>query len=165
MDRRGVVHKVTISSILGRGHEYTRMVAPDQNMNGLVQRNDGMIGMLELLAVLLVLETWKDRLQHSKLQAYIDNDGVLYSIINASSKAHDINLIVGRFWRSLHTLATDITAFRVESKANIGDAGSRIEDEKELRNLKRLGAKFVNPRLPPFLYPVWASPSHSVCDL
>ena len=81
----------------GDTYEYTRMVAPDQIMNDLVQRNDGMIGMLELLAVLWVLETWKERRQHSRWQAYIDKDGVLYSIINASSKAHDVNLIVGRF--------------------------------------------------------------------
>ena len=66
-------------------------------MDDLVQRNDGMIGMLELLAVLLVFETWAEKLQHSRWQTYIDNDGVFYSIINASSKAHDDNLIVGSF--------------------------------------------------------------------
>ena len=43
----------------GDTYEYTRLEAPDQIMNDMVQRNDGMIGMLELLAVLLVLETWK----------------------------------------------------------------------------------------------------------
>ena len=47
----------------GNTYEYTRLVAPDQIMNDQVQRNDVMIGMLELLAVLLVLETWKERLQ------------------------------------------------------------------------------------------------------
>ena len=84
---------------------------------------------------------------------------MLYAIINASSKAHDVNLIVGRFWRSLRILATDITAFRVESKANIGDAGSRV-DEEDLHGLKPLDAKFVSPRLPAFLHNVWAPPSH-----
>ena len=148
----------------GEKFEYTRMVAPAQILDDLVQRNDGMIGVLELLAVLLVLETWREALRYARWQAYIDNDGVLYSIINASSKASDVNLIVGKLWRNLHTLATDLIAFRIESKANIGDAPSRLEDEEELHDLKHLGAEFVNPRLPPFLYTVWVAPTHHVCD-
>ena len=123
-----------------------------------------MIGVLELLAVLLVVETWREALRYARWQAYIDNDGVLYSIINASSKASDVNLIVGKLWRNLHTLATDLIAVRLESKANIGDAPSRLEDEEELHDLKHLGAEFVNPRLPPFLYTVWVAPTHHVCD-
>ena len=50
------------------------------------------------------------------------------------------------------------------SKANIGDAGSRIEDEEELHDLKRLDPKFVSPRLHFFLYNIWAPPSHLECD-
>ena len=48
-----------LSAVFFNGYtfEYTRVVAPSRIMNDLVQRNDGMIGMLELLAVLLVLET------------------------------------------------------------------------------------------------------------
>ena len=53
-----------------------------------------MIGVLELLAVLLVLETWREALRYARWQAYIDNDGVLYSIINPWSRAPDVNLIV-----------------------------------------------------------------------
>ena len=140
------------------------MEAPTQVLDDLVQRNDGMIGVLELLAVLLVLETWKDALQYARWQAYIDNDGVLYSIINASSRASDVNLIVGKLWKSLHTLSTDFTAFRIESKANIGDAPSRLNDVEELHDLKHLGAEFANPRLPPFLYTIWAAPTHQAYD-
>ena len=149
----------------GGKFEYTRMEAPAQVLDDLVQRNDGMIGVLELLAVLLVLETWKEALQYARWQAYIDNDGVLYSIINASSRASDVNLLVGKLWKSLHTLSTDLTAFRIESKANIGDAPSRLSDEEELHDLKYLGATFVKPRLPPFLFSVWAAPTHHACDL
>ena len=120
------------------------MEAPAQVLDNLVQRNDGMIGVLELLAVLLVLETWKETLQYARWQAYIDNDGVLYSIINASSRASDVNLIVGKLWKSLHTLSTDLIAFRIESKANIGDAPSRVSEEEELHDLKYLGALSSN---------------------
>ena len=148
----------------GEKIEYTRMVAPAQILDSMTQRNDGMIGVLELLAVLVVLETWNEILRHARWQAYIDNDDVLYSIINASCKAPDVNLVVGKHSKSLHSLTTGLTAFRVESKANIGDAGSRIVDEGELHDLKYLEAGFVEPRLPTFLYTVWAPPSHSGCD-
>ena len=71
--------------------EYTRMRAPDEIMYDLIRRGDGMIGLLELLAVLLVVETWKEKLMQSKWHAYIDNDRVLYLVINASSRAIDVN--------------------------------------------------------------------------
>ena len=103
----------------GEKFEYTRMVAPSDILDNMLQRNDGMVGVVGLLAVLLVLETCKDTFQHSRLQAYIDNDGVFYSIINASCKAPDINLIVCKFWKSLHSPSIDVTAFRSESKAKI----------------------------------------------
>ena len=54
-------------------------------------------------------------------------------------------------------MATDLTAFRVESKANIGEAGSRSEEVEDLHDIKRLNATFVTPRLPDFAYSIWAT--------
>ena len=117
-----------------------------------------MIGALELLAVLLVTETWREEITSTRWEAYIDNNGVLFSIINASCKAPDINLIVGKFWRSLHETSTELTAFRVESKANIADAGSREGDDGDLLSL---GAQEVVAQLPDFLYHIWEAPVHT----
>ena len=117
-----------------------------------------MIGALELLAVLLVTETWREEITSTRWEAYIDNNGVLFSIINASCKAPDINLIVGKFWRSLHETSTELTAFRVESKANIADAGSREGDDGDLLSL---GAQEVVAQLPDFLYHIWDAPVHT----
>ena len=117
-----------------------------------------MIGALELLAVLLVAETWRKEITSTRWEAYIDNNGVLFSIINASCKAPDINLIVGKFWRSLHETATELTAFRVESKANIADAGSREGDDGDLLSL---GAQEVVAKLPDFLFHIWDAPVHT----
>ena len=138
--------------------QYARMLAPSAIMNELIQRGDNMIGALELLAVLLVAETWKEDISSARWEAYIDNNGVLFSIINASCKAPDINLIVGKFWRSLHATSTNLTAFRVESKANIADAGSREGDDKDLLFL---GAHEVQAKLPDFLYRIWEAPVHN----
>ena len=62
-------------------------------------------------------------------------------------------------------MATDLAAFRVESKANIGDAGSRIEDVEDLHDIERLNATFVTPRLPDFAYSIWSPPTHSESHL
>ena len=47
--------------------------------------------------------------------------------VTAASRAVDVNQIVGLFWRRLDTRATDLTAFRVESKRILEtpDPGSR----------------------------------------
>ena len=117
-----------------------------------------MIGALELLAVLLVTETWREEITSTRWEAYIDNNGVLFSIINASCKAPDINLIVGKFWRRLHETSTELTAFRVESKANIADAGSREGDDGDLLSM---GAQEVVAKLPAFLSHIWDAPVHT----
>ena len=95
------------------------------------------------------------------MHAYIDKDGVLYFVINAASRAVDVNQIVCLFRRRLHTMSTDLIEFPVESNANIGGAGSRIEDVEDLEDLKRLNAWFVTPRLPDFTYNTWSPPTHA----
>ena len=62
-------------------------------------------------------------------------------------------------------MAADLTAFRVESKANIGDAGSRIEEVEDLHDIKRLNAAFVTPRLPDFAHSIWSPPKRSESNL
>ena len=95
----------------------------------LLKSNNGMIGLLELLAVLLVISTWHSNKRSARWEAHTDNDGVLFAIINAVSNSAHANRIVGLLWRRLHAMSTNLTAFRVESKANVGDAGSRIPNE------------------------------------
>ena len=114
---------------------------------------------------ILVVETLSVKLKSSNWHAYIDNNGVLYSVISAASRAVDVNQIVGLFWMEIHAMVADVIAFRVESKANIGDAGSRFEDDAGLHDRKRLRAKFVSPRLPDFLYNIWSPPVILVDDL
>ena len=98
------------------------MRAPDEIVDDLIQRNDGMIGFRKLLTVLLVVINWNEKLKSCKWHAYVDNGGVVHSAINAASRAVDVNQIVGLLCKRLHTMATDLTALRIESKANIGDA-------------------------------------------
>ena len=80
----------------GHAYEYTRMKAPDSGVVDLLQRDDGMIGLLELLAVLLVINTWQRKVGFSRWEAYIDSDGPLFAIIGASIKAADANQLFGQ---------------------------------------------------------------------
>ena len=97
----------------GSTYEYTRMNAPNAVISDLLQRGDGMIGLLELLAVLLVISTWHRKVRSADWHAYIDNDGVLFVIINAASRAADANQSLSLLWRGLHAISTNLTAFRV----------------------------------------------------
>ena len=131
------------------------MKATDAVILDLLKRDDGMIRLLELLAVLWVISTWHSKLRSRHWQAYINNDGVLFAIINAASREADANRHAGLLWRRLHALATTLAAYRVESKATIGDAGSRIESDEDLYDLKRLNATFVSPGLSSFVNDIW----------
>ena len=52
-------------------------------------------------------------------------------------------------------MATTLTAFRVESKNNLGDTGSRVESDEDLHDLMRLNAPFVSPSHPSFVNDDW----------
>ena len=104
-----------------------------------------------MLAVLLLLATFEDELFGSALLAFIDNDGVLGSILRGSSRAPEVNIAVGHLW--LEVAACCIAPYfgRVESKANLADGPTRAD----MANLQQLGASFVVPRLPKWTDTWW----------
>ena len=86
----------------------------------------------------------------SKIRSFIDvgaNDGVLFSVTNAATASVDANQLIGLLWRRPHHLAAGLHLFRVESKANIGDAGSR----DDLAFVDLLDATHVEPNLADFV--------------
>ena len=107
----------------GETYEYTRMKAQNTVILDLLKRDDGMTGLLELLAVLLLISTWHSKVRSARWEAHVDIDGVVFAIISAASRVVDANQLVGLLWRRLNALATSLTACKNESKANIGDAG------------------------------------------
>ena len=90
----------------------------------------------------------------SMVSAFIDNDGVLGSVIKGSSKSPETNLAVGKMWLDLASNDVGFYAARVESKANISDGPSRLE----FGEMAWLGATYVEPSLSSWALEVWAWP-------
>ena len=130
------------------------MTVPKNVWDTLLIRADDQIGMQELLAVPLGLETFHDMVVGSLLTVYIDNDGVLGGILRGSSVAADLNQAIGFLWLDVAKAGVGLHCERVESHANIADGPTR----EFLRLVEELGAVFVEPRLPDWCHKLWEFP-------
>ena len=127
----------------------TSMVLPETIWNQLVARGDNQIGYQEFAAVAMGFETLI--CDSDVVLSFIDNEGVLSAILNATSRAPEVNIGVGNFWLYLADRNIFNYSARVESKANISDEPSRFIFD----NLRHLGPQIVAPRLPKWMYSVW----------
>ena len=84
-----------------------------------MHQDDAQIIFLEMLAVVLLVETFGDLLSGNAVFCFIDNNGVLGSLIKGSCRAPETNMLAGGLW--LHAAQHAWVPFwaRVESKANI----------------------------------------------
>ena len=80
------------------------------------------------------------------LVEFIDNDGVLLSLLRGSSRLPEINFGVGMTWQDMAARDIPLLLGRVESYPNIADGPSR----DDLSHVLALQAKFVEP-----VYPAW----------
>jgi len=134
---------------------WTRMLVPPCVWDCFLVRQDNQIGMQELLAVPLALETFKFWLKGTLATIYIDNNGVLGGLIRGSCAAIDLNQAIGQLWLDIAELQVGLHAVRVESKANIADGPTR----EFLELLSELGATFVEPQLPAWCSDIWTFPA------
>lgn len=133
---------------------YTSLVAPEQIMEQLMPRDNQQIGFLEMLAILLLGATFPDILARSAVTVFVDNNGVLGSVIRGSSKASEINLAVGRWWLQAAKLDCAPYFARVTSAANISDGPSRMD----FALMTELHATRRAPVLPEWLGEMWSLP-------
>ena len=147
-DASGVDRMVAVLVLLDDEWHYTVAEVPMSSLGDFLQRNDNFIGVLELLAPVLALGTWGDKMADTLWTAWIDNQGVLHSLLRGSSVADDLNTLIGRMWMVLAKIQCDLSVMRVESKANIADGPTR----KDFSEIAALGAKFHPP-----CWPTWAS--------
>ena len=50
------------------------------------------------MAVLLGTSTFKDDVQGALLSSWIDNDGVLLSLLKGGCRAFDVHALIGKWW-------------------------------------------------------------------
>ena len=109
------------------------------------------------MALLLALGTFSAILASSLWTAYLDNDGVMFTVRAGGGHCPEIQLALGQFWLVLAKLGVDLFAARVESGANVADGPTR----QDLSSLEALEAEFVSPVLPAWIYEVWKGPDAS----
>ena len=89
--------------------------------------------------------------------AWIDNSGVVHSIINGGNKACDANLVIAKFWLFLAQFDMDFWGWTVHTKSNLADGATR--DDTSFAD--RLNATWVSPRLSQFLQALWEGTQES----
>ena len=97
---------------------YTKLRMDENFIAQLIPREDAHIGMLEIVAVWLLLNTFGEDLHSHRLLLFIDNQGCLYASIKAASRAPENNKMVAHFWLFCTRRQIDVRAFYVESKAS-----------------------------------------------
>ena len=106
---------------------HTFMTVPAEVWEQLLDRQDSQIGFQELLAVILAWGIWADILEGTLWTAWVDNQGVLGSMLTGPCKAPEAALLIGQLWITMAQARTAYRAGRVESKSNVADGPSRAD--------------------------------------
>ena len=149
---------LTVSAVLfihGR-FWYTYSLVPSYIVDQLLERGDNQIGVAECLALIVFLASFRHLLKDTLLTLYTDNQGVLGSVINGSSTAPEMNMIVGSIWLRVAADHISLDVYRVESAANIADGPSRFMFDLMLE----LNAQYTNVVWPECCRDLWTVPNY-----
>ena len=111
------------------------------------------ISMGELLAVCLIPRFFKEYIQNASNISFIDNMGVIHSIVNGAARAIDLGVVTHALHRKLANLKADFWWEYVASASNISDGGSRIGITCPLAKEAGIHLTYVDFRLPPPSFP------------
>ena len=102
------------------------------------------ICMVELIAAVVALETFRDYLRDKTLLLFIDSEAVEGALVKGYSSRSDICELVGVFWELALALKCSVYIDRVPTDANCSDGASR----NKLHLGVALGWKTVEARYP-----------------
>ena len=81
--------------------------------------------MVELVAIVLVLEMFKHYMQDATVLLLVDAEAVEGALVKGYSARSDVSLLVGKFWVIVQVLNAAIYIDRVPTDANCSDGPSR----------------------------------------
>ena len=81
--------------------------------------------MVELVAAVLAVETFRHYMQDATVLLLVDAEAVEGALINGYSAWSDVSLLVGKFWELAQVLNAAIYIDRVPTDANCSDGPSR----------------------------------------
>ena len=127
---------------------FTRLDVEDKLIQKFETRKDNWIMGLEILAIILGLETFKERIKGKLLRIWTDNSGGEHSLRQGSSKTNDYNALVHFFWLTCQKLNIDVDIRRVPTDDNIADGPTRPTKAVNCKILHELDAVESSPKLP-----------------
>ena len=136
--------------------QYAAMTVLQLVLDQLLPRKDNQIRCQEMLAVALLMETFRAELKGALVLAFIDNDGVRCAVRHGGGGAPEVNAMVGNLWLERVRDQVGLDAARVETHANIADGPSR----GDFSMMARLGASDRVAKLPPWARHVWVARPH-----
>ena len=111
------------------------------------------ITMGELLAVCLIPRFFGDYIKHASNISFIDNMGVIHSIVNGTARAPDLSAFTRALHRKLTKIRADCRWEYVASASNIADGGSRVGISCALTREAGIHLTYVDFKLPPAAFP------------
>ena len=128
--------------------EYCTMRVPDVIMKKFDHRGDEQIMGLELLAILMGVETFRNKVKNANVRVWTDNIGGECALRKQSGKKSDHNAIVHLTWLKAAQLGSGLFMHRVPTNANIADGPTRPTQEIAMSLINELQAAPVAARLP-----------------
>ena len=130
---------------------WTRTQVPENIWRLFFDREDNKIGVQELLAIALLLETFPDKIEGRAMFAWCDNFGVVGAIKNGGSRTVDVNAVIGRMWLHLARLDAPVVFYYVHTKSNVADGATR----NDCSFAEKYGAVWREPTFPDYVHEIW----------
>ena len=128
----------------GKDVRYVEMVTPADWSQWFVQREDKQIMGLEVLAIMLGLESFRNEIRGANLTIWTDNAGAEGALVKGASKNADHNIMMHLFWKRAALDRIGVWIRRVPTCDNIADGPTRGWFEA----LFEIGAVPCHPSLP-----------------
>ena len=121
-------------------------------LNFVIQRETH-ISMGELLAVCLIPKYFSDYIKDASNISFIDNMGVVHSIVNGNARVIDLCAFTHALHRKLSKLHADFWWEYVASASNIADGGSRVGITCPEAKEAGIHLLYVDFKMPPNNFP------------
>ena len=128
--------------------EYFVMKVSQTMVNKFQDRDDNQIMGLELLAILVGLETFTHKLKGASVRIWTDNAGGELALKKQAGKASDHNALVHLVWTKAAEINAGLYINRVPSCENIADGPTRPTEVVSMSIVNNIAAKFQEPKLP-----------------
>ena len=107
----------------------------------------------EMLAVFLAFKFFPEELRNQSTVSFVDNMGVIHSVVNGASRAIDLAAFVQALHMRIVYLKVTVWWDCVASKSNIADGGSRDGVTCEMSRKAGISLREVELPLPPPSFP------------